>query len=163
MIGGFKSHGGDIAKTELINEMMRSDCNVAPYPIPLHAQSSSIIPSGVVTCGGHSNGYLKTCKRLTKSGYWTNFPSMKSKRGYFDMKYMNGRLWAVGGLGGGKNTMESIEPNNENEWSIQSLPFNMTYHCMTALSDHQLLLTGGSESEHDDGRTGVSKLTTYTP
>ena len=130
----------------MITEDNHQNCNVPSYPFALHAHASSVAQDGIVSCGGHDGSYLSTCKRLTESGSWVSFPSMKSKRGYFDMKIINGRLWAIGGDRGGQSSMESIDPKNEDEWTKQSLPFSVEYHCLSELSEERLIVTGGSDS-----------------
>ena len=144
VIGG--TNGNDLASTELITEDNHMDCNVPSYPIALYGHASSVTEDGIVSCGGHNGDYLNTCKRLTKSGSWLSFPSMKSKRGYFDMNMINGRLWAIGGAGGASNSMEFINPKNEDEWTKQSLPFSLNGHCLCELSGQRLIVTGGYDS-----------------
>merc|ERR1712133_200000 len=68
---------------------------------------------------------------------------MKSKRSSFGMKLSNGRLWAIGGYGEGENSMESIDPKNEDEWTRQSLPFSASFYCLSELSEQRLIVTGG--------------------
>ena len=146
VIGGFHN-GNYLASTELITEDSHQNCNVPSYPIPLWGHASSVVQDGIVSCGGDLNGDdLNTCKRLTKSGSWVSFPSMKSKRGFFGMKIVNGRLWAIGGVGGGENSMEPIDPKNEDEWTKQSLPFSASFHCLSELSEQRLIVTGGYDS-----------------
>ena len=143
VIGGFR-YGNYLASTELITEDGHQNCNVPSYPIPLRGHASSVVQDGIVSCGGDLNGDdLNTCKRLTKSGSWVSFPSMKSKRSFFGMKLSNGRLWAIGGNGEGENSMESIDPKNEDEWTKQSLPFSASFHCLSELSEQRLIVTGG--------------------
>ena len=145
VIGGYNSD--TLASAELITEDSHQNCNVPSYPIALYGHASSITEDGIVSCGGGSErDHLNTCNRLTKSGSWVSFPSMKSKRGYFGIKMMNGRLWAIGGLGGGENSMESIDPKNEDEWTMQSLPFSVANHCLSELSEQRLIVTGGYKS-----------------
>ena len=141
VIGGYI--GNHLASTELITEDNHLNCNVPSYPIALNGHASSVTEDGIVSCGGRSGSYLNTCKRLTKSGSWVSFPSMKSKRAFFGIKMMNERLWAIGGVGGGENSMESIDPKNEDEWTKQSLPFNVSGHCLSELSEQRLIVTGG--------------------
>ena len=146
IIGGFNNNG-DLATTELNNGTYHLHCNVPSYPIAVYLHSSSLTPSGVVTCGGHEEtDSLRTCYKLTKTGNWVSFPSMKLKRYYFGMKMMNGKLWAIGGPGGGKYSMESIDPENQNEWTKQSLPFNIYGHCLTEFSNNELIVTGGLQN-----------------
>ena len=145
-IGGF--NGNSLASTELITEDNHQNCNVPSYPIALRGHASSVTEDGIVSCGGKIGSnltYLNTCKRLAKSGSWVSFPSMKSKRVYFGIKMMNERLWAIGGSGG-QNSMESIDPKNEDEWTKQSLPFSVFGHCLSELSDQRLIVTGGLDN-----------------
>ena len=145
VIGGYNEK--QLESTELITKDSHQNCNVPSYPIPLWGHASSVVQDGIVSCGGDLNGDdLNTCKRLTKSGSWVSFPSMKSKRGWFGMKMTNGRLWVIGGAGGGKNSMESIDPKNEDEWTKQSLPFSLNGHCLCELSGQRLIVTGGYDS-----------------
>ena len=151
VIGGFR-YGNYLASTELITEDGHQNCNVPSYPIALYGHASSVTEDGIVSCGGHNGDDLNTCKRLTKSGSWVSFPSMKSKRSFFGMKLSNGRLWAIGGSGEGENSMESIDPKNEDEWTKQSLPFNVSDHCLSELSEQRLIVIGGVR-----GQYGVSR------
>ena len=144
IIGGW--NGTYLASTELITEDNHLNCNVPSYPIALYGHASSVTEDGIVSCGGHSRSYLNTCQRLTKSGSWVSFPSMKSKRAFFGMKMMNERLWAIGGHGGGQNSMESIDPKNEDEWTKQSLRFSVKNHCLSELSNQRLIVTGGLDN-----------------
>ena len=68
------------------------------------------------------------------------------------MKIVNGRLWAIGGVGGGENSMEPIDPKNEDEWTKQSLPFSVSHHCLSELSEQRLIVTGAVS-----GHNGVSR------
>ena len=146
IIGGF-NNDGDLSSTELTNGTNQLHCNVPSYPLAVYLHSSSITPSGVVTCGGHDGtDSLRTCYKFTKSGNWVSFPSMNLKRYYFAMKMMNGKLWAIGGPGGGKYSMESIDPENDTEWTKHTLPFNIYGHCLTEFSDYQLIVTGGLQN-----------------
>ena len=145
VIGG-NNNGGYLARPEWINDYKHLNCDVSLYPIDSQGPASSVTQDGIVSCGGYSHGESKNiCKRLGESGNWVSFPSMKSGRAYFDMKMKNGRLWAIGG-GGGQNSMESIDPQNEEEWTKQSLPFSVRNHCLSELSDHRLIVTGGRNS-----------------
>ena len=144
VIGGWNVNY--LASTELITEDKHQNCNVPSYPIGLYGHASSVTEDGIVSCGGHNGDYLNTCKRLTKSGSWVSFPPMKSKRAWFGMKMINGRVWAIGGEGVGGNSMESIDPKNEDEWTKQSLPFSVRRHCLSELSEQKLIVTGGYDS-----------------
>ena len=146
VIGGINSLSHDLASTELITEDNHLSCNVPSYPIAMKGHASSVTEDGIVSCGGYNRADLNTCKRLTKSGSWVSFPSMKSKRAWFGMRVINGRVWAIGGDGGGENSMESIDPKNEDEWTKQSLPFSVKHHCLSELSEQRLILTGGYKS-----------------
>ena len=152
VIGGYNEN--HLASTELITKDSHQNCHVPSYPIALRGHASSVAQDGIVSCGGNTEnrGYLNTCKRLTKSGSWVSFPSMKSNRGWFGIKMINGRVWAIGGNGGGKNSMESIDPKNEDEWTKQSLPFNVSDHCLSELSEQRLIVIGGVR-----GQYGVSR------
>ena len=132
----------DLASVELLNEHKHLQCDIPSYPIALNGVASSATPSGVVSCGGCCP-YQNICYRLTKSGSWVSFPSMKSERAWLGMKMINGRLWAIGGTGGGKNSMESIDPENEDKWTTEFMPFKVSDTCVAELSDLRLMVIGG--------------------
>ena len=78
---------------------------------------------------------------------------MTTPRYSFDMKYLNQGIWAIGGTGGSgsKNTMDYFDMTS-NVWTKHSLPFSVSYHCLTKINEHQLILLGG----YQGGATGVN-------
>ena len=84
-------------------------------------------------------------------------PSMTAERSYFDMIYLQGKIYAVGGSGlrytDTLNSMEIFDPPTRT-WTKQSIPFSIEQHCITQLSANQFILIGG---EDGTGYEGVSK------
>ena len=145
-IGGWNGNGV-IASSEIINLNTTVGCSFTSYPFAVSQHASSATSDGVVTCGGWDGSQsFNTCKKLTKQGSWDTFPDMNSKRRGFGLRMVDGLLWAVGGYPGG-NSMEFIDIENPTEWSQQTMPFSVSYHCLTELSRKQLIVIGG----HDGG------------
>ena len=126
-------------------------CNLPQLPFRVRSHASAITPIGLVICGGFRipGGDQKTCKRLTSSNQWEYFPSLKTFRWDLAMKYMNGKLWAIGGHG--SLSMEYIDITNPTLWTTESIPFDSRYgSCITELPNrnnvnNRLLLIGGGE------------------
>ena len=78
-------------------------------------------------------------------------PPMTTERQYFDMIYLQQKVWAVGGDGGSESTNSmDIYDLNSGIWTKQSVPFSVSYHCLAEISPHQFILIGGYNN-------GVSK------
>jgi len=119
-------------------------------------------------CGGYSVirtrnrhfAYEKRCYEYKKTtGSWEPFPSMTTKRDYFDMKFLNQAVWAIGGLGGSESTttLDKYEIHS-NVWTKHTIPFDVCGHCLTKISEHELILIGGRRSE-ESGKVKVSAKT----
>ena len=108
--------------------------------------SSTITSSGILVCCGVGN-QQKDCYeyRSTYNG-WTRIPSMATQREHFDMIYLNKKVYSVGGLGSSdsQNSMEIYDTYLQT-WTKQSIPFNVSEHCMTQLSPNEFILIGGED------------------
>ena len=139
VIGG---HGKSI---EIINEAKDLTCAIPSYPTSQSEMSSTLIPTGILVCGGT---YVTTCYQYkTSTSSWQSFPSMRTARGYFDMKYFNDVIWVFGGEGSSRarTTLEYFEMNS-NRWTEQRMPIDVCHHCVAKINQHQLILTGGRQS-----------------
>ena len=69
---------------------------------------------------------------------------MTTERTDFDMIYLKGKVYAVGGTGGSRseNSMDIFDSTTRT-WKKQSIPFSVSNHCITQLSANQFLLIGG--------------------
>ena len=159
MIGGFQGSSYGISGTEIINEEKGLRCSIPSYPHSLWAHSATIIPTGILVCGGHryssSNSYQYKCYQYKQStSSWHSFPSMTTQRYNFDMKYLNQGIWVMGGDGsyGSRYTMDYFNMTS-NRWTKRSLPFQIYDHCVSQISEYELILLGGSQSGY-----GVSEL-----
>ena len=123
-------------------------CFVDPFPYTLKGHSATIIPTGILVCGGYSKSSEQRCYEYKKTtGSWEPFPSMTTKRYDFDMIFLNQAVWAIGGWGGSKSTttLDKYEMHT-NVWTKHSIPFNVYDHCLTKISDERLILIGGKQS-----------------
>ena len=78
-------------------------------------------------------------------------PSMTTVRFFFDMIYMKGKVYAVGGTGGsGSENSMDIFDSTTRTWTNESISFSVYGHCITQLSENQFILIAGY-------RSGVSK------
>ena len=112
----------------------------------MYGHSSTVTSSGIFVCGGTSSGNdRKDCYEYrSSSNSWTSMPSMTTKRHSFDMIYLKGKVYAVGGLegSGSKNSMEIFDSTTMS-WTKQSIPLSVYGHCITQLSANQFILIGG--------------------
>ena len=71
-------------------------------------------------------------------------PPMTTERDLFDMIYIKGKVYAVGGKGksGSKSSMEIFDSTTRT-WTKQSMPFSVMGHCISQLSANQFILIGG--------------------
>lgn len=135
VIGG---HGKSI---EIINEAKDLTCSIPSYPTSEDEFSSTLIPTGILVCGGT---YVNTCYQYkTSTSSWQSFPSMRRARGYFDMIYLNDVIWVFGGVSNGAGSYLEYFDMNSNRWTEQSMPFNVGHHCVAKINQHQLILIGG--------------------
>ena len=153
VIGGYHGSGHGTAGTEILE--MR--CNIRSYPYPLYRHSATVIPTGILVCGGTSGSssrYNKCYQYKQSTSSWDPFPSMTTGRYDFDMKYLNQGIWAMGGHGssGSRLTMDYFNMTS-NRWTKRSLPFQIYDHCVSQISEYELILLGGSQSGY-----GVSDL-----
>ena len=151
-IGG-DGNSGLGSNVEVINVEKNVSCNAAPYPYALGFHSATLIPPGILVCGGlvspRSNG--NKCYRYNKATTsWQSFPSMTFGRYWFDMKFLNEGVWAIGGYGGHPNarsydaldTMDSFDFNT-NVWTRHDIGMYVYLHCLSKISNHKLIIIGG--------------------
>ena len=159
MIGGYNK--GPQSTVEAFNIGLNRSCLVPSLPKPSYGHSSAATPIGIVVCGGethkklkgikgHAKGHIKTCYRSSTENQWghqwVKFRHLRNPRAYFSMKYLNGKLWAIGGEQS-LNTIEFIDVNNPAEWIVEKTPFSIFGQCLTELPNNRFLLTGGNENK----------------
>ena len=146
-IGGYGGSGRS-SRVEVIQVEKNQSCFVDSFPYALEAHSATIIPTGILVCGGYSaSGFEKRCYEYKKTtGSWKAFAPMTRKRYEFDMKFLNQAVWAIGGLGGSKSTstLDKYEMHT-NVWTKHNIPFDVHDHCLTKISEHELILIGGRD------------------
>lgn len=159
IVGGANSKS--LSTAELLYEdtnMPYTKCNIPSYPITLKGHSSILTSTGILVCGGKSSsGYQKKCYELRsspsrKASWETHFsiPShLTTPRSYFGMIHLGGRIYAIGGYPA-KNSMDFFD-FQEHSVTRVAIPFSVTNHCITEISDHQFIVTGGYQG-------GVSKI-----
>ena len=72
-------------------------------------------------------------------------PSMTTKRYFFEMIYLQGKVYAVGGAAaavGSKSSMDIFDSTTRT-WTKQSIPFSVWGHCISQLSENQFILIAG--------------------
>ena len=145
IIGG-NGNSGYISSTEIINEGKDLKCSIPSFPYGVSTPSTTITPTGILVCGGEIRyRYSNKCyqyKKLTSK--WLPFPSMTTQRSVFDMKYLNNGIWATGGTGGSgsKGSLDYFDMTL-NYWTKKNMPIDSSYHCLTKISEHKLILIGG--------------------
>ena len=150
VIGGYQGSSYGTSGTEIINEEKQLTCNIPSFPYSVYHHSATIIPTGILVCGGISSSWshYKKCYQYKQStSSWESFPSMTTERYSFDMKYLNQGIWAVGGQGGSTShyTMDYFNMTS-NLWTRRALPVYNYEHCLTQISEYQLILLGGYTS-----------------
>ena len=169
VIGGYQGSSHGTSGTEIINEEKEMRCNIRSYPYALNRHSTTIIPTGILVCGGYSSSqqiHRNKCHQYKQStSSWHSFPSMTTRRYHFDMKYLNQGVWAIGGSIN-QYISQSYEYHTtiitsmdyfnmtSNLWTRRSLPINgVAHHCLAQISEYKLILLGGYQSGY-----GVSEL-----
>ena len=141
-IGGYGDRRA-ISSVEVTNEEKKLSCNVDSFPYTLFGHSASIIPTGILVCGGLGfGGNRNRCYEYKKTtASWQRFPSMTTERYYFDMIFLNQHIWAVGGFKS-PNTLDKLDINTK-VWTKHRIPMSVDYHCLTKLTHEKLILIGG--------------------
>ena len=135
-----------LRSVETLNENQHLTCNIPSYPMTIVYHASTVTSTGILVCGGLSNdlnGYSRDCYEYS-SNNWKKMPSMTTKRGYFDMIYLKGKVYAVGGDGnsGSRSSMDIFDSTTRT-WTKQSMPFSVYGHCISQLSANQFILIAG--------------------
>ena len=113
----------------------------------LEKLASTVTPTGILVCGGWPRGSRNDCYEYS-SNSWKRMPSMTEKRGYFDMIYLIGKVYAVGGTGGsGSENSMDIFDSTTRTWTKQSIPFHVYGHCISQLSENQFIVIAGYSEE----------------
>ena len=77
-------------------------------------------------------------------------PPMTTERNLFDMIYIKGKVYAVGGRGsnGGRTGLNSMDifDSTTRTWTKQSIPFSVRDHCISKLSENQFILIAGDSN-----------------
>ena len=141
-IGGYGDRRA-ISSVEVIHEEKKLSCNVDSFPYTLFGHSAAVIPTGILVCGGLGFGGPKNrCYEYKKStALWQSFPSMKAERQYFDMKFLNQGIWAIGGADSA-NTLDKFDIRTK-VWTKHRIPISVYHHCLTKLTQEKLILIGG--------------------
>ena len=116
-------------------------------------------------CGGYTGGFRNDCYEYrSSSNSWTTMPSMTTKRYFFAMIYLKGKVYAVGGDGGSGsiNSMEIFDSTTRT-WTKQSIPFSVYRHCITQLSANEFILIGGQSSSSNRVSKNVMTKTYLNP
>ena len=137
IVGGLGDNG-DLSSVEALNENQHLDCIIPSYPFALRGHSSTVTSSGILVCGGTGR---KDCYEYTPNS-WARMSSMTTERSSFDMIFLKGKVYAVGG-GNVESSMDIFDPTT-GRWTRQSIPFSVWSHCITQLSANQFILIGGS-------------------
>ena len=157
VIGGL-GKGGLFAATELIYKVVQMKCNISSFPYDyLYSHSSTMIPSGILVCGGFSSaGKEKRWYQYEKmTSSWQSFASMITRSGVFCMIILNQGIWAIGG----ETRIEETGTRDSDYsssldyfdftkglWTKKTVPFFSFGHCLTKMSENKLILIGGYQN-----------------
>ena len=138
--GGYGGPIGRFKTTEVLRNGTAVTCNIPPLQYGTVAQASVAIPNGLVICGGYTD--YRSCLRLTSENEWVPFPELKSSWYYFNMFYMNEKLWAIGR----GSRVEYIDPSIGSRWtSVSPSPYRyQSGSCAAELSNNRIISTGGN-------------------
>ena len=161
-----------IRDVEVVQEGMDRTCRSVPsFPYYVDGHSATMIPTGILVCGGSRSSYTETQCRLVhgsrmcsgirlidfkknlctvyKKKEWQSFHSMTTERSSFDMKFLNGHIWAIGGWGHKstrkEDTLEKFDLHTYN-WTKHKIPFYVANHCQTKLTLDKLIVIGGQQT-----------------
>ena len=85
---------GSISSIELINERKDLKCNIPPFPYGVSLPSATILPTGILVCGGKNRGGLNKCYKYEKlTSSWLPFPSMDYFRHEIPQPWYLGYGW----------------------------------------------------------------------
>jgi len=120
------------------------DCNIPVFPDEYyHSYVGRSTSDGVLMCGGNTrSGITSSCYLLTRSGY-KNMTGLLEKRKFTKFVMTPLGLWVTGGFNGQQflDTTE-IWSDDQSRPHVR-LPKTMSQHCVTALNNTHVLLTGG--------------------
>ena len=144
-----------LSSVEALSENKPLSCNIPSYPLKVKEHSSTVTSSGILVCGGLERiGSYYITEKIPENCYeyrsvsnsWVKMPWIPVSRRWFDMIYLKGKVWAVGGHRGfgGLDTMDIIDYNT-NTSTRQMIPVPVYYHCLTQLSPNQFILIGGNQ------------------
>ena len=155
-IGGIRGNSEYVLSVEVtqLEKNQNSEILLDRFPYALASHSATIIPTGILICGGYGDGdgygyarWEKRCFEYKKTtGTWESFASMTTYRDDFDMKFLNQAVWAIGGWGSrtARTTLDKYDINT-NVWTNHSIPFDVHGHCLTEIIDDRLFLIGGEQ------------------
>ena len=79
-IGGW-GDSGKLSSVEVTQIEKNQSCLVDQFPYALYEHSATIIPTGILVCGGYSTSSEKRCYKYKKTtGSWETFASMTTNR-----------------------------------------------------------------------------------
>ena len=123
-------------------------CLIDQIPTDLWLHSATVIPTGILVCGGYTTISEKRCYEYKKTtGSWESFANMTTERSDFDMKFLNQAVWAIGGYGesGPEPSLDKYDLQT-NVWTKHNIPFNVNSYCLTKITDDKLILIGGFQN-----------------
>jgi len=153
-IGG-SNRSGYLSSVEVVEVEKNIRCNIASFPYGLYEHSATIIPTGILVCGGWALslnnlrlGDLNRCYEYkTTTSSWQPFPSMTTSRRFFDMKFLNQGIWAIGGVveSGFENKLDNFDFHT-NVWTTHDIPIDVTNHCLSKIAPDKLIIIAGRQN-----------------
>ena len=149
IVGG---NDNPLSSVEVLDENKRLSCNIPSYPLKVKEHSSTVTSSGILVCGGRER--IGNTDKITENCYeyrsvsnsWVKMPWIPVTRRQFDMIYLKGKVWAVGGnLGDGSSQTMNIIDYNTSTSTRQWIPVPTFNHCLAKLSPNQFILIGGNQ------------------
>lgn len=158
VVGGFSEPGlGNLTNLGVTDTVEVYDpssdrwSTARPLPAPLHHAGAAALDGHVYVIGGFTTGFLslwtpvKTAYRFDPAvGGWTELPTMPTARGALGLAAIEGKLYAVGGIGDDGNTgaVEVYDPKT-NEWSRKAPLPTPRDHLAVAAARGRLYAIGG--------------------
>ena len=153
VIGGNPTYSRYSNVVAVIHEKKKLRCKVDSFPHDVNDHSATIIPTGILVCGGDYYlsiiGKTNRCyEYMRKTSSWQSFPSMTTARSCFDMKFLNQNIWAIGGFWS-KNGLDAGSTMDRFDfrtkvWTKHNIPINIRDHCIAKISHDKLIVIGGT-------------------
>merc|ERR1712126_139651 len=152
---GGSNRSGYLSSVEVVEVEKNIRCNIASFPYGLYEHSATIIPTGILVCGGWALslnnlrlGDLNRCYEYkTTTSSWQPFPSMTTSRRFFDMKFLNQGIWAIGGVveSGFENKLDNFDFHT-NVWTTHDIPIDVRNHCLSKIAPDKLIIIAGRQN-----------------